>query len=212
MSDTHKNRVLIIAAVTLLVLTLVFTAIYFHRRAQWLTFNKCEKRGGTAWAVDLFHPDICPACAVYRQCESYYNDYTNECPVCYGPCQECQAHYNWLESCPQCNTTCRECENQHLHDFKDEEERFRLCPDCQVCDECREEINEKIRACQPCIECEQCKEANKKYEDIQEVCPEIFPCMDCMEEMGLYPDKCPGGMAKIGNISDAAMWFMCCKQ
>lgn len=207
----NKKRLLIISAVIILMVAAVFAILHFREQAQWVTFAKCEEAGGTAWPVDLFHPDICPDCAAYRECESFYNELTEECPMCYGPCQECQEQYNWLESCPECNTTCRECENKYLHDFKNEEERYQLCPDCKVCEDCREEINAKMRACPPCIECEQCKEAKKKYDDIREVCPEVVPCGECMEEMGMYPDKCPGGLEKIGNISDAAMWFTCCK-
>lgn len=207
----NKKRFLIIFSAAVLIVAAVFVILHFREQAQWITFAECEAAGGEAWRVDLFHPDICPNCAAYRECESSYNDFTEECPMCYGPCEACLGQYDLFEDCPECHTTCRECENEHLHDFEDEAERFALCPDCKVCEDCREEVNEKMRTCQPCIECEACKEEHKRYEDIQDVCPEVIPCMDCMEGMGMFPEKCPGGKEKLGNISDAAMWFTCCR-
>jgi hypothetical protein len=37
--------------------------------SQKVTFEECEKAGGTAWRVDLYPPHICQACAEYRTCE-----------------------------------------------------------------------------------------------------------------------------------------------
>lgn len=207
----NKKRLILILGFILLILALVFTFLHLHRQAQWLTFAKCEEKGGAAWPVDLYHPDICPACASYRECEGKYTDYQEECPMCYAPCLECREQYSVLESCPQCSGSCRECENKYLHDFKDEEERYRLCPDCKVCEDCRKEIETGMMNCPPCIACNACKEENKKYDDIRNVCPDIIPCSACIEETGRYPDKCPEGKTRLGNISDAAIWFLCCK-
>ncbi|MCD4672370.1 MAG: hypothetical protein K8R77_06890 [Anaerolineaceae bacterium] len=207
----NKKRLLIISSVILLTLALIFTVLHLRRPAQWLTFAECEEKGGGAWPVDLYHSDICPACAAYRECESVYNDYSETCPECYGACPECQAQYSLHESCPECYEPCQNCQNKYLNNFKSDEERYQLCPDCKVCDSCREELNTKIINCPACISCNECKEENKKCDDISEVCPDVFPCAECMEEMGMYPDKCPGGMEKLGNISDAAMWVQCCK-
>jgi hypothetical protein len=176
-----------------------------------LTFEACANAGGKAWAVDPFHPDICPACAEYRACETAYNDFREACPECYGACQECQDQYSLAESCPECYGPCQACENQYFNDFENDEERYALCPECKACEACREEINLKKAGCAPCISCSECKEENKRYSDIGEVCPQVTACTECMEANFPYPDTCPDGREKIGEISDAATWFQCCR-
>ena len=88
-----------------------------------LTFEECEKAGGTTWRVDLYHPDICPACAEYQACE----------------------------------------------------------------------------------------EKNRGVSDIRQACPQVIPCTECLEQNSPYPDRCPDRLEKIGQISDAAIWFQCCR-
>jgi hypothetical protein len=36
-------------------------------------------------------------------------------------------------------------------------------------------------------------------------------CTECLQNNFPYPDKCPDGKEKIGEITDAAIWFQCCK-
>lgn len=62
--------------------------------------------------------------------------------------------------------------------------------------------------CPACAEYEACRLENN--EDA-EACPQDSACSECMERNFPYPDKCPGGRQKIGEISDAAIWFQCCK-
>ncbi len=207
-----KKRIAIFSGIGILVIAVIFTAISKRQNnSQKITFAECEILGGTAWLVDLYHPEICPSCAEYRVCENQYNDYSDVCPDCYGPCQTCQDQYSLFESCPACYGPCQECKNEYRNDFKNDEERSKLCPACEECDNCREALNVKIMHCPPCVSCDECKEKNKKYTDIRDVCPQILSCSTCMEKTGIYPDQCPDGREKIGEISDAAIWFQCCK-
>jgi len=65
--------------------------------------------------------------------------------------------------------------------------------------------------CSACAEYQTCKAENKTASDIREVCPQVNACTECVTENFPYPDRCPGGKEKIGEISDAAIWFQCCK-
>jgi len=179
--------------------------------APSMTFAECEAAGGEAWLVDLSHADICSSCAAYQACAREYNDYSDVCPECYGPCQACQEEYSLHESCPECYGPCQSCENTYLNDFDSEEERYRLCPACRVCDDCRAALEARRSSCPPCVSCEACKEENRRYTDIREVCPQVVACGECMEVNFPYPDACPGGREKVGEISDAAIWFQCCR-
>ena len=86
-----KRRIAIISGLGFLVIAGIFTTIYIRQdKSQEITFAECEKMGGVAWQVDLYHPEICSSCAEYRECDIEYNDYSEECPECYGACQECQ--------------------------------------------------------------------------------------------------------------------------
>jgi hypothetical protein len=115
------SRKFLLLGTALLVLLIGFGAIYWRSsRPRKLTFAECEKSGGTAWVVDIYHPEICPACVEYQACAA-------------------------------------------------------------------------------------------KYDYSQENCPQLIPCSECMQDQFPYPDKCPGGKEKIGEISDAAIWFLCCK-
>jgi len=207
-----KRRVAIISGLGVLFLVILFTIFYVRQnKSKQIVFAECEKMGGVAWQVDLCHPEICSSCAEYRECDLEFNDYRNECPECYGPCQECQDKYSLYDSCPECYGPCQICQNKYRNDFENEAERYKLCPECEICDSCREVLNLTLTNCPPCISCSECKEENKKYTDIRDVCPQIFECSECMDRTGTYPDTCPGGRKKIGEISDAATWFQCCK-
>lgn len=206
------KRILLIIVIGFLTLGIGFGIYYLKFDAsRKITFEECTNAGGVVWAVDLYHPDICPSCAEYRACEMEYNDFREVCPECYGACQECQDQYSVEESCPECYGLCQACENKYLNDFESEEERYALCPECKACETCREQINIKRSTCAPCISCNRCKEKNKKYWDIGEVCPQVIPCAECMDTNFPYPDTCPEGRGKIGEIWDAAIWFQCCK-
>ena len=65
--------------------------------------------------------------------------------------------------------------------------------------------------CPACAEYLACEEEHKDAADIREVCPQVMACTECMDENFPYSDKCPNGKEKIGEISDAATWFQCCK-
>ena len=119
---TKKRMILL--GLCLLVLSIGFTIFYLQSRgSRKITFEDCENAGGTAWAVDLYDPDICPDCAEYRVCE----------------------------------------------------------------------------------------QKNRAVSDIREACPQVNACVECMNRNSFYPDRCPGGLQKIGEISDAAIWFQCCR-
>ncbi len=94
--------------------------------SRQMTFAECEAMGGEPWRVDRFHPDICPACAEYAECQVAY-------------------------------------------------------------------------------------EADDREGSLAEACPQMEACAACMERTGPYPDTCPGGRTKVGEITDAAIWFQCCK-
>ncbi|MCJ7623238.1 MAG: hypothetical protein MUO76_07025 [Anaerolineaceae bacterium] len=198
--------------IAILILFALSTVILIQQnKPEKVTFEECEELGGVAWQVDLYHPDICPSCAEYRECENEYNDYSDVCPDCYDACPACQSSFSLYESCPECYGPCQTCQNSYLNDFENEAQRYTLCPECLKCDECREELNLAVMNCPACISCNECKQENKEYEDIEDVCPQINPCTECMGINSPYPDNCPDGREKIGEISDAATWFQCCK-
>lgn len=207
-----KKRIILLTGLGLLALGIGFTVFYLKQdKSQKMTFEDCENAGGVAWLVDLNHQDICPSCAEYLECKLEYDDYREVCPECYGDCQKCQDKYSLHESCPECYGPCQTCQNEYLHDFESETERYTLCPECEACDNCRDEIESKKSNCPPCISCNACKEEHKKYTDIRDVCPQITLCAECRSRNFPYPDQCPDGREKIGEISDAAILFQCCK-
>jgi hypothetical protein len=121
---TKKRMILLV--IWFLVVSIGFTVSYLKLKSdshRKITFEECEKAGGTSWAVDIYHPDICPACAEYGACE----------------------------------------------------------------------------------------ENNRDATDIRAACPQVIPCAECMDRNFPYPDRCPDGLQKIGEISDAEIWFQCCK-
>jgi hypothetical protein len=65
--------------------------------------------------------------------------------------------------------------------------------------------------CSSCAEYQACAEENKGYSDIRDVCPQVVECTECLENNFPFPDRCPDGKEKIGEVSDAAIWFQCCK-
>ena len=65
--------------------------------------------------------------------------------------------------------------------------------------------------CPSCAEYFACEQENSGAPDIREVCPQAFACTDCLSKNFPYPNKCPDGKKKIGEISDAETWFQCCK-
>ena len=119
-----KKLIFILVGIGVLALGIGVTIFYLNfNSSRKMTFEQCVNAGGEAWQVDIYHPDICPACAEY----------------------------------------------------------------------------------------EACKEKNKGAPDIRDVCPQVAACAKCMERNFPYPDRCPDGKEKIGEISDAAIWFQCCK-
>lgn len=69
-----------------------------------------------------------------------------------------------------------------------------ICPDCAALAACEAQHSDR-----------------QAYPDLREVCPQMSACADCMEANFPYPKACPGGMEKLGEISDAAIWFLCCR-
>ena len=65
--------------------------------------------------------------------------------------------------------------------------------------------------CSSCAEYQACAEKNNGAQDIRDACPQVMACSECLENNFPYPKKCPNGKEKIGEISDAAIWFQCCK-
>lgn len=65
--------------------------------------------------------------------------------------------------------------------------------------------------CSSCAEYQACAAENKGASDIREVCPQVNACTQCVAKNFPYPDRCPDGKEKIGEISDAAIWFQCCR-
>lgn len=118
MKRNLKKLILLLLGIGLLVIGIGLIIFFLKPDSpRQMTFKECEEVGGEAWRVDLYHPDICPACAEYRACEANQGD----------------------------------------------------------------------------------------------ECPQDKSCAKCMEDNFPYPDRCPEGEEKIGVISDAAIWFQCCK-
>jgi len=61
--------------------------------------------------------------------------------------------------------------------------------------------------CPTCKTCYNCGEDSQDFTN----CPNCESCFTCMEENQPYSEKCLDGMKKIAEISDAAIWFQCCK-
>ena len=200
-----RKAIFFIIILMVIVAIAVFT-LQYQNQPKKMSFTECEEARGTVWQVNLNHPDICPTCAIYSKCYEKYNNYSDVCPICDKKQKECYEE-SLNKVCPYDN--CRICKNKYFHDFKDDAEMFKLCPDCKYYEDCKNDYNEKLSEClKPCSVC---KENNKKYEDTKEVYPNTESCMMCKNEHSSYPNKCPGGMKKIAEISDASLWFQCCK-
>jgi hypothetical protein len=65
--------------------------------------------------------------------------------------------------------------------------------------------------CSSCAEYRACEEENNGSSDLRDICPQIGACAECIESNFPYPNSCPDGREKIGEITDAAIWFQCCK-
>jgi hypothetical protein len=65
--------------------------------------------------------------------------------------------------------------------------------------------------CASCADYRTCEAQNQGVSDIREVCPQVNACTECVAKNFPYPDRCPHGKEKIGEISDAAIWFQCCR-
>lgn len=65
--------------------------------------------------------------------------------------------------------------------------------------------------CPDCVSYRNCLEDNSDQTNLSELCPQVTTCSECISNNHPYPDNCPDGKQKIGEISDAAIWFQCCK-
>jgi len=65
--------------------------------------------------------------------------------------------------------------------------------------------------CPDCKDFYDCLKNHSNQKNIDEACPQNKNCSKCVGENFPYPDKCPGEKEKLGEISDAATWFLCCK-
>ncbi len=65
--------------------------------------------------------------------------------------------------------------------------------------------------CPECVSYQNCLEENSGQTNLSELCPQVAACSECISNNHPYPDKCPDGKHKIGEISDASIWFQCCK-
>lgn len=63
-----------------------------------------------------------------------------------------------------------------------------------------------------CVSYRNCLEENRDHTNLFVLCSQVTACSECISNNHPYPDKCPDGKRKIGEISDAAIWFQCCKQ
>lgn len=66
--------------------------------------------------------------------------------------------------------------------------------------------------CPDCVSYQNCLEENTDQANLSELCPPVIACSECINNNHPYPDKCPDAKRKIGEISDAAIWFQCCKE
>lgn len=65
--------------------------------------------------------------------------------------------------------------------------------------------------CSSCADYQECRQQNQGISDIRQVCPQVVACTECQDRSFPYPNKCPGGKDKIGEITDAEIWFQCCQ-
>jgi hypothetical protein len=65
--------------------------------------------------------------------------------------------------------------------------------------------------CSSCAEYQACLDKNKGASNVRDLCPQFAACSECLESNFPYPARCPDGREKLGEISDAATWFQCCK-
>jgi len=65
--------------------------------------------------------------------------------------------------------------------------------------------------CAVCAEVRACEDEHRGSADVREACPQAVACSTCMEANFPYPKTCPDGREKVGEISDAAIWFLCCR-
>lgn len=65
--------------------------------------------------------------------------------------------------------------------------------------------------CPECVEYYDCYEKYQNVYNLEKFCPSLKDCEKCMENNFPYPQACPDQNEKIGDISDAAIWFICCK-
>jgi hypothetical protein len=62
-----------------------------------------------------------------------------------------------------------------------------------------------------CPACAEFRACEQKSNADPAACPQLEACTVCLEANFPYPATCPDGKEKIGEISDAAIWFQCCK-
>lgn len=65
--------------------------------------------------------------------------------------------------------------------------------------------------CPECVSYRNCLEENSDQTNLSELYPQVAACSECITNHHPYPENCPEGKRKIGEISDAAIWFQCCK-
>lgn len=191
----------------------VFFCEELAQAEETMTFAQCEEAGGIAWRVDSLHPDICPECSEYYRCFYQYGDYSGVCPECGAPCEACRnrVKQSLQENYKHNYLQCQKCKTSHGHQFESDEEKNKLCPQCQDYEVKRDRLVQEIQNCPPCLACKKCQD--EKYEELKRECPSMsHECAQCsMEDNSPYSDICPGGKKKIAEISDAAISFQCCK-
>lgn len=65
--------------------------------------------------------------------------------------------------------------------------------------------------CPQCTNYFDCLEKKENAGNTNMVCYAEEDCGQCIEKNFPYPEKCPGGQEKLAEISDAAIWFLCCR-
>ena len=68
-----------------------------------------------------------------------------------------------------------------------------------------------VDICPACDEYLACERDSQGASNIHDECPQVLACNECVLANWPYPDTCPDGREKVGEISDAAIWFLCCR-
>src|SRR3989339_1082280 len=69
----------------ILIATMAVFTLQYKNQSKSMTFAECEEIGGAVWLVNPYHPDLCPSCSDYYQCNNKYGDIGHYCQEQIGP-------------------------------------------------------------------------------------------------------------------------------